>query len=339
MTDKVKQMAPVIWDEIQKSKNILLHCHPSPDPDSIGSTLAFMHFLKKLDKNVTLIIGDSEKPRNLKSLPGFDEIQDKNYFEVDISKFDHFYILDSGAIDQISKKGEIKFPKTLTTVVIDHHSSNQEYGDINLVDTSYGSLAEIIYDLFKTWNVEITPEIAINLFLGIYTDTGFKYPRTTYHTFETISELTKVYPDFTSMIFQMENNEEPERIKYLGLALNSIETYFKNNVAISAVSMEQLEKLGIKPRHTEKTDIPNILKSVIGWNIGIKMSEVEPGKVNVSFRTRDEKKWDVAKIAVATGAGGGHPAAAGASIKLPLADAKKFLLETIQKVYPELGNP
>lgn len=332
-------MAPIIWAEIQKANNILLHCHPSPDADSVGSTLAVGTLLRKLGKNVTHIIGDSERPNGLNSLPGFDKIEPKNYFQIDISKFDHFFILDSSNLDQISKKGEIIFPASLRTVVIDHHSSNKEFGNINLVDTSYGSLAEMIYDLFKLWGVDISPEMAISLFTGIYTDTGFKYPRTTYETFAAASELARIYPNFPRTIFELENSEEPERVKFLGLALSSIETHFNNSVAISTISYEQMEKLGIKPQHTEKTDIPNILKSVIGWNIGIKMSEVEPGKVSVSFRTRDEKKWDVAKIAVATGSGGGHPAAAGATIKLPFDQAKKFLLETIQKVYPELGQP
>lgn len=339
MTNKVKQMAPIIWGEIKKANNILLHCHPSPDADSVGSTLAMGTLLRKLGKNVTHIIGDSEKPNGLNSLPGFNEIEPKNYFQIDISKFDHFFILDSSNLDQISKKGEIIFPASLQTVVIDHHSSNKEFGNINLVDTSYGSLAEMVYDLFKLWSVDISPEMAISLFTGIYTDTGFKYPRTTYETFAAASELVRIYPNFPRTIFELENSEEPERVKFLGLALSSIETHFNNSVAISAISYEQMAKLGIKQQHTEKTDIPNILKSVIGWNIGIKMSEVEPGKVSVSFRTRDEKKWDVAKIAVATGSGGGHPAAAGATIKLPFDQAKKFLLETIQKVYPELGQP
>ncbi|KKU92138.1 MAG: Phosphoesterase RecJ domain protein [Microgenomates group bacterium GW2011_GWA1_48_10] len=339
MTDKVKQMAPVIWEEIQKANNILLHCHPNPDADSIGSVLAMMHFLKSLGKNVTAIIGDSEKPTNLDFLPGFDQIEPKNYFQIDNSKFDLFLILDSSSLDQISKKSEMIFPQKLRTVVVDHHSSNREFGQVNLVDTSYGSLAEMIYDLFKLWHVQISPQMAICLFLGIYTDTGFRYPRTTSDTFAAASELAKIYPDFPEAIFKLENSEEPERIKFIGLALSSVETYFNNNVAIAAVSFDQMEKLGIKARHTEKTDIPNYLKSVKGWNIGIKMNEVEVGKVSVSFRTRDASRWDVAKIATATGSGGGHPAAAGATIKKPLAEAKTFLLETIEKVYPELGTP
>jgi len=51
-----------IWNEIEKAKNILLHCHPSPDPDSYGSALAMLHFLEGQSKSATLIKGDSPVP-------------------------------------------------------------------------------------------------------------------------------------------------------------------------------------------------------------------------------------------------------------------------------------
>ncbi len=339
MTDKVKQMAPLIWEEIEKANNILLHCHPSPDADSCGSTLALSFMLKGLGKNVTHIIGDSAKPESLKVLPGFETIEEKNYFDVDTKKIDLFLVLDSSALDQISKKGEIVFPDNLRTVKIDHHKTNGEFADVNLVDTSYGSVAEMVYDLFKIWNIKISPEMAINLFTGIYTDTGFKYARTTSDTFAAASELTKIYPDFPKVIFELENNESPQQVIFLGLSLSSIEHYFGNKVAISAVSYEQMKANGILKKDTEKTDIPNILKSVVGWDIGIRFTEIEPGIVNISFRTRNPEKWDVAKIAAATGSGGGHAVAAGARITKPFKEAKQFLLETIQKTYPELGQP
>lgn len=339
MTDKVRQMAPVIWEEIEKANNILLHCHPSPDGDSIGSSLAMAHMLRAKGKNMTHIIGDSVKPKSLQKLPGFETIEEKNFFDIDLAKIDLFIIMDSGGIDQISKKGEIVFPETLRTVNIDHHLSNNGYAEINLVDPSYGALGQMIYDLFDLWKIQITPEIAANLFIGIYTDTQFKYPRTNSETFRIAGELAKIYPDFPALIFEIENNEEPEQIAFLGLSLNSVEHYFGNKVALSAVSNKQLKEKGILKRHTEKTDIPNILKSVVGWDIGIRFTEIEPGIVSISFRGRHPEKWDLSKIAKATGMGGGHPAAAGASIRMPFDDAKKFLLKTIQEVYPELGQP
>ena len=74
MTETVKKLAPEILDVIKKSESILLHCHPSPDPDSVGSALAMKFALQSLGKKVTIIAGDSPVPSAFSHFPGFAEI-------------------------------------------------------------------------------------------------------------------------------------------------------------------------------------------------------------------------------------------------------------------------
>ena len=62
MTKTIHEKAPLILAEIKKAKHILLHCHPSPDPDSVGSALAMKFAIEQLDREVTLIKGDSDIP-------------------------------------------------------------------------------------------------------------------------------------------------------------------------------------------------------------------------------------------------------------------------------------
>lgn len=337
MSDKVKKLAPIIWQEIGKSTNILLHCHPSPDPDSLGSTLALMHVLRRLGKNVTVIKGDSELRPSLYSLPGCDQVEKKNFFEIDPSQLDLFLILDSSDKSQISKKREIVFPENLRTIVIDHHASNKEFGQINLVDSSYSSVCQMVANLLEIWKIELHVEEATCLLMGIYTDSGgFRYFPTNSDTFLTASKLAKVAPDYYKEISLLENSNEPEQLVYLQLALSSVEKFFDGKVAMSFVTNKQLAENKIMQRHTEKMEVSNLLKSVIGCQIGIALTEVEKNMVNISFRTRDSDKYDVSKIAVATGFGGGHKAAAGARLPMSLRKAKEFLLETIKNTYPDL---
>ena len=155
MTDKIKQLAPQIWSEIQKANKILLSCHPNPDGDSVGSVLGMKHALKKLGKKVTVIWGDSTPDKTISMLPGFAEIALKNIFEVNLIEFDLFIIQDSSSLKQISDKGEINFPKSLRTVVIDHHITNTNFAKINLVDPNYSSVCEMVFDLLKFWNIKI----------------------------------------------------------------------------------------------------------------------------------------------------------------------------------------
>ncbi len=106
------------FDEIKNARHTLLHLHPKPDPDSIGSALAMYHALKGLGKEVTIIKGDSELPEIFAVLPGYDAIAHKNYFELDLSGFNLFIIQDSGSKQMISRKGEVVFPPMLKTIVL-----------------------------------------------------------------------------------------------------------------------------------------------------------------------------------------------------------------------------
>lgn len=336
MSKNIDKFGFEIFNQIKKSKNILLHFHPGPDGDCVGSALAFFQALKNLGKNVTLISGDSEPPKSFSSLPNFDEIINKNYFQVDLVDFDLFIILDSASVSQISKIEPVVFPKNLKTINIDHHSSNSKFADINLIE-DYSSTCQVIYELCKKWKIKITPEIAACLLVGIYTDSGgFKYPPTDYKTFEAVSELVKIEPDFSKFIFNIENNDDPNRLKVLAIMLDSIETFLGDHVAMASLDYKTIKKKKISPNITENLNVANMLKAVTGWDIGISMIEYQPKKVKVSFRTRDPEKYDLNVIASATGSGGGHKAAAGATINKPLKYAKKFLLKIISEIHPEL---
>jgi len=329
-----------IWKQIDRSKKILLHCHPGPDGDSVGSSLAFYHVLKNMGKDVTVIQGDNPIPRNLLTIPGADKISPKNIFQLDLNQFDLFIINDSSSLKQISRLGDFKLPKNLTTVVIDHHLSSEKFAKINLVLPKYPATCQILFDLFQLRKVKITPKIAACLFIGLYTDSGgFKYVNTTSKTLTIASILTKIYPKFTEIIFNVENNDEPDRLKFISVLLSSIENFYSNHIAIASISYDQIQSLQFKPQTLNNySEISNMLKSVVGWDIALTMMESQPNVVKISLRTRDSKTYDLSKIALATKAGGGHRAAAGATLNQPLDEAKKTMLNIIKKIYPKIDK-
>jgi phosphoesterase RecJ-like protein len=337
MTEIVKNLAPQILEEIKKSQRILLHCHPNPDPDSVGGVLAMMHVLEAMGKEVTVIRGDSEVSVSFGSLPGFEKIVPKNFFEVDLTQFDLFIIQDSGGLEQISRIAPVVFPKNIKTIVIDHHATNNNFAQINLVDPTYPATCQILYDLFMLWGIAITSDIAKCLMLGIYSDTGsFRFSNTLSSTFSAAARLAEIAPDYISVISFMDNSSTPGRVAFQALALSSVTLYCHNHVAISAVSYSVLQEKKITKADLF-ADVANILKSVVGWEIGVKMVEDQPDGVKISLRTRDANKYDVSKIAAALG-GGGHKAAAGVYLKSSLDEAVKKVVEAIGSVYPELAE-
>src|SRR5579872_6587049 len=97
----IKEKAPLILAEIKKATSILLHCHPSPDPDSVGSALAMKFALESLGKKATIIQGDNDIPRAYMHFPGAQDIVKKNFFELDLTQFDLFIVQDTGGLERI----------------------------------------------------------------------------------------------------------------------------------------------------------------------------------------------------------------------------------------------
>lgn len=329
----IREKAPLILAEIKKAKSILLHCHPSPDPDSVGSALAMKFALEQMGKKVTVIKGDSEIPKGYRSFPGVDSIISKNFSEVNLKEFDLFISLDSAEERLISRFHPPIFPLTIKSVVIDHHPTNRGYADLNLVEPSYPSVCQILFELFGIWNVTITSEIAKNLFIGLYTDSGgLKYPQTSAKTFAIASELTRIAPDFSEIISQVENTNTPGFILFEGVALSSVETFFNGRLAVSVVPYSKIKENNISTDDVRAGEIATWLRTVPEWDIVVAMIECEPGKIRLSSRTIHPEKYDISKLMSAIG-GGGHKAAAAAIVNKPFEETKQLVVSKAKELY------
>ncbi len=315
-----------IFEEIQKAKSILLHLHPSPDCDSQGSALAMYFALTGIGKKVTVIKGDSDIQKSMSHLPGADKIVEKNFLEIDQKEFDLFLILDTADKKRVTNIADFEFSEDMMTIVIDHHISNPKFGKINLVDSNVPATAAILFNLFKKWNITITNEIARNLLLGIYTDTGnFTHGTTTKEMFIIAAELIESAPEIFSDLAQV-YTITADTLRFESIAFKNIEMH--GNFALSTVSYEELEKEKIELDAVSASRISGILKSLYGVAASGCLVEEEKDIIKMSFRSQDPDIFDVSKVASRLG-GGGHRAAAGVLLKTTLSDAKQRVLSAI----------
>lgn len=300
----------------------------------MGSSLGLAHALRDLGKQVTVISGDSVIPDYLAHLPGVTEVRVTPFLNLDQSEFDLFVILDSAKEEQISRQGEVVFEPHLKTIVIDHHSTNRGYGNLNWIDPTSPATAQMVYELLAWKGVSISQDSATCLLVGLFTDTGgFQYPPTGKRTFQAAAALAEIAPEYHQAIFPIANSLNAQNLAYQGLALRNVELHplpDGKQLAISSVSSQERLELGITPEFADKSHIANLLKSVVGWEVGVGMVELEPGNVRVSLRTRDSKKYHLGNIAAKLG-GGGHPAAAGLSLQMSLEAAKIAIIEAIRE--------
>ena len=330
---QIKEKAPLILEEIKKAKSVLLHCHPSPDPDSVGSALAMKFAVEQLGIKATVIKGDSDIPQAFMHFPGANDIVMKSYWEIDQNDYDLFIVLDCDLRGVSRAKPITQLPESMTLINIDHHRTNNGLGKINITESNYPATGQLLYDVLKEMNVSITPEIAANLFIGIFSDTGgFKYEGVNSATFEVVSDLIKLYPKFSDLIAKMENSNLLTDLKFRALALNSIEEILDKKMLMSCVSYKNITENDIPDVSISAGLVSPILRTVTGYDLFASIIEPRPNEIKVSFRTSDSDKYDVSKLAASMG-GGGHKAAAGVVLNMPIEQAKSLVVSKVKELY------
>jgi len=164
-------MYTTVRQKIRQARNIFLTSHQNC-PDAIGSICAVGNFLKNQNKKIYPYLSEIV-PKNLQSLHGALDIRvDKPNLQL----FDLFLILDAGDLKQTDLEQElsmvIKGAADQIIINIDHHKTNEYFGNINIVDKNASSTCEIIYGMLKDVNYIITDKIAQCLLTGIISDTG-----------------------------------------------------------------------------------------------------------------------------------------------------------------------
>ena len=307
---------------LNKSKKIGITFHVSPDGDSLGSSLALMLGLKKLGKEVYILSKDV-LPEIYTFLPCCDAISASSS---DVKEdTDCIAVLDCGNFERISANLNPK-SKDYTLMNIDHHLSNDLYGDVNLVNTKASSVGEIIYEILKLMNIELDSNIASCIYTSIVSDTGgFKHSNTTSITHFIASELVSKGIEFNKIHRQLFENKKFARVKLLGKIIDSMYLIHNNQVCIMKLSKNMLDDLGI-----ESSDTSDII------SLGIDIDTVEVAALiketceGFKISLRSKNKVDVRKIAESFG-GGGHIRAAGLTLKQSFNDAEEVIIKAIEK--------
>lgn len=288
---------------INGARNILLVSHRRPDGDTLGASIALNLALKQLDKTSVLACMD-EIPDRFYFLPEVDNF----VREFDLRSFDLIIISDAGAHHMTGFHE--KYPDFLSLKIpivnIDHHSSNDNFGSINIVDPGSSSATMLIWKLIKALPVTVTKEIALCLLAGIYNDTGgFLHTNTTKETFEIASELVKSGVSAAGVATNLFKKATFAQLRLWGYILENMHTNEKG-VLSSVVSERDLKTVGA--HSSDAGGIVDLMNTVTGAAFTMLVTEGD-GFVKGSLRTQ-RNDVNVSDIAGQFG-GGGHPKAAG----------------------------
>lgn len=311
MKDHRERIAAIL-DFIEKHQKFVLTTHVNPDGDGIGSELALMYLLKKLNKEVH-IVNASPVPETYKFLDPGDKIfnlysdEHENLF----INSDAIIVLDISVMHRLGKVEEAVHKSKAARICIDHHPSNSCNSDYLLIDEDAVSTGELIYELYKQGGFEITKEVAEALFISILTDTGcFRFSNTNASAHLISAEMIETGIDHLKLYSHIYESNTWEKTLLYSRTFGNIGKEYDGRVAWLKVTRDMLKETGAKDEDTEGfVEMPRSIDSV---QISILFKEIENNALKVSFRSTNSIPVD--KLAGEFG-GGGHKNAAATVIE------------------------
>lgn len=302
-----------IRSQIKASERFLVVSHIRPDADAVGSLLGLGLALKAAGKTVQMVLEDGAE--NFQYLPGQELVRRSPKGD-----FDMVIVVDCSDPDRV---GKVLDAYGAPTLVVDHHKTNLQFGQYNVVESEQVATASILFDRLPLWGLPFDQAVATALLAGIVGDTiGFRTPNVDSAVMRKAGALMDLGANLTD-IYRQELVMKPfMAVRYWGAGLGRIEC--EDGLVWTSLTLADREKIGYSGN--DDADLVNVLSSVEEAEIALIFVEQPHNQVKVSWRTRPG--WDVSDIAFRFG-GGGHAAAAGADIEGNLADVQqRVIIET-----------
>jgi phosphoesterase RecJ-like protein len=290
--------------------------HLRPDGDCIGSIVALTRVLQQLGIDAIGINRD-EVPANLKAFVGDTPLILADDFEPD----GHVAVtVDCADKKRIGDRLLELFPEVALNV--DHHLSNKQYGQQNVIIATASATAEILAGFYMDLGYQIDAITAQALYVGIATDTGqFRFPSTTPETFEIARRLCEYGARPAVAAHELYECESFAKIKLLQHFLNSLNMEFDGRVCVGLIENGVYDTTGATIDDSE--GLVDYARSIDGVDIGV-LIEDRDGALKGSLRAKNPF-YRVDQVAKQFN-GGGHACAAGLNVDN----------SSIREFYPQL---
>ena len=321
-TDKFYSTKEKILAEIKKWEKIIIHRHERPDPDAIGSQAGLADLIQTNFPQKKVFTAGEDK-ETLAFLKQMNPPKESDYEDALV------IVTDTANQPRIDDKNALAHDNFL--IKIDHHPDEDQYGEIQWVDTGASSSSEMITDFWFTFSNELSlsDEGARLLYAGIVGDTNrFLYDATTPKTMRLAAELMEKSFSPTDLNHEM-NEISADVVKLIAYVLENLDIS-ENGVASIILDTDLLEQFGLKDEDTHQVvSLPGSIAGVLNWGIFVQQ---EDG----TYRCRLRSKGPIINGIAKNHGGGGHPLASGANaddreeIKEILAEFEEAAIEYLK---------
>jgi phosphoesterase RecJ-like protein len=314
-----------IRETVDKGYRFLIATHVQADPDALGSEIALAEGLRSIGKE-PIIMNPTPLSHNYSFI---DMRQEVKHYEKGgtIPDVDGIFILDISRWERLGNLADVIRDSAKPKICIDHHPYTGGHADYHLVNVQACASAEIVYDLLRFLNIAITPAIAEPLYTAILSDTGsFSFSNTSARAHQIAFELMGYGVPCRSIFEKLYQNHSPERLKFMGKILASLQLDCDQKLAWVTIPHRLLTENKIHPDDVEGfVDMPRNCKNVL---LSVLFLEVEPDDVKISLRAKGN--FNASQLAAQFG-GGGHNHASGIRLIGPLPQIEQTILAEARK--------
>lgn len=308
-----------IKEEINKAKDIVILTHENPDGDAIGSALAMYLTLKRLGKEVDVII--PEFPKIFKFLPCSEEVKKEGKEE----NYDLAISVDVTGIKRLNGFARY-FENANVRIQIDHHQVNEMFADFNFVNPDSPACAQTLIFVIEKLGIDIDEKIGTCLLTGIITDTGgFQYEGVSAETFEFASWLLTKGVKVSNIYKKVLQTRTKANFELRKMVMDRMEFLDNGKVTFTYITFDDLEKVNAEAGDHE--GLVEIGRDVEGVEVSIFLREIEGG---FKASLRSNEYVNVSDVCL-TYNGGGHIRAAGCTILGTLEEAKEKIIKEVEK--------
>lgn len=318
------EFAPLA-DLIRNYDSFAVVAHIHPDGDAIGSTLALGNALKNMGKHVVMMNEDGV-PASLAFLPGVEDIistpDEPVDAEVAIS-------VDNGALKRLGERSLRALAGAKVWANIDHHQTNERFGDVQCVLPDECATGAVLYYFFKYLGIPFTSVMRDALYVAVSTDTGsFQYQMTTAAVMELAADLIRMGVNVQDINRQLYQEKPWVKMQLFREVLNGMQLTPDGRICTFCLTNGAKARIGCRPEDTE--GLIDLLRSVQGVWLAAYLEESEDDpRIRISLRSK-VPEISVAELASRFG-GGGHAMAAGVRIRGPVEEVRLVVLEAMQE--------
>lgn len=296
----------------------LILTHVRPDGDTVGCAAGLCRALREQGKTAYILRDPNTSGIYLPYLDGLlapDGYAPNTVAAVDMAARSMFHAAAQPYADRVD-------------LTIDHHPSQEFYAKDTCLDTTRAACGELMYDIVRQWG-PVSKEVALPLYVAVSTDCGcFVYSNTSAACHRVAADLMEAGIDFYPINRKHFRSKSLKRLKLESMLTAGMQVFDGGTMAMVTLTLDMINQL--EATEEDMDDISAFVGQIEGVRTGITVRQLTPQRCKISLRT-EPGDLNASKVCGLLG-GGGHAAAAGASVDGSPEEAQTAILAAIRQV-------